>query len=180
MPRFRPNRSLLLALPFVVAAALLPAGCGSSTPAPKASNSQQTTHKPHIHPEAGPNGGPLAEVGEEDAHLEIMLNAEGKLTVFVLDRDAKQAVPIKAGDLELTFVLGHGDDGANGDKAKDDVTGTVTLKAVEPDANGMSARFSGESPLLKGAHAFRGHIPAITIGEKTFKDITFEYAAHDH
>lgn len=51
----------------------------------------------HAHPEKGPHGGPLLELGDEEYHIEVMLDEKTNvLTLYVLDAAAKAAVPTEA------------------------------------------------------------------------------------
>lgn len=51
----------------------------------------------HAHPEKGPHGGSLLELGDEEYHIEVMLNEKtNTLTLYVLDAAAKAMVPIDA------------------------------------------------------------------------------------
>ncbi len=51
----------------------------------------------HAHPEKGPHGGPLLELGDEEYHIEVMLDEKKNvLTLYVLDAAAKASVPTEA------------------------------------------------------------------------------------
>lgn len=51
----------------------------------------------HAHPEKGPHGGPLLELGDEEYHIEVMLDEKTNvLTLYVLDAAAKAMVPTDA------------------------------------------------------------------------------------
>ncbi len=51
----------------------------------------------HAHPEKGPHGGPLLELGDEEYHIEVMLDEKTNvLTLYVLDAAAKALVPTDA------------------------------------------------------------------------------------
>jgi hypothetical protein len=51
----------------------------------------------HAHPDKGPHGGPLLELGDEEYHVEIMTDEKtGTLTLYVLDGEAKAAVATDA------------------------------------------------------------------------------------
>ena len=127
----------------------------------------------HHHPEHGPHHGALVAVGDEDAHLEIVLDPQtGKLTAYVLDAEAAKPVSIKQAELQLgiTLELQEGE-------GKDDLGGEVfslALAAVDPQ-DGMSAEFAGQSDQLKKVEHFDAALTSITVGEKTFKNVTFSY-----
>jgi hypothetical protein len=181
-------------LPFVVAGLLLPAGCGDSAPpkadpVPKAGAQKEDDHHHHHHShgEKGPHNGALVAIGEDAAHLEVVLDAEaGKVTVYVLDGEAKNPVTIKAEKLELAFTKehDHGDDGkdkaASGDLPD---TAILTLTAVEPAGDGASSVFAGQSDALKGADEFDAVLTSISIDGKEYTKVKFNYPdgnEHDH
>lgn len=61
----------------------------------------------HSHADTGPNGGHIIELGEEEYHAEWVHDDEsGKLTVFILDKDVKQPVPIPAGTISIVKKIG--------------------------------------------------------------------------
>ena len=51
----------------------------------------------HAHPEKGPHGGPLLELGDEEYHIEVKIDEKANtLTLYLLDAAAKAAVPTEA------------------------------------------------------------------------------------
>ncbi|HUQ70463.1 MAG TPA: hypothetical protein VM165_13110 [Planctomycetaceae bacterium] len=61
----------------------------------------------HAHPEKGPHGGPLLELGDEEYHIEVMLDEKTNvLTLYLLDSAAKALVPTDA--KEAVINLKHG------------------------------------------------------------------------
>ncbi|MDZ4686747.1 MAG: hypothetical protein SH850_16870 [Planctomycetaceae bacterium] len=61
----------------------------------------------HAHPEKGPHGGPLLELGDEEYHIEVVLDDKTHvLTLYVLDAAAKAMVPTDA--KEAVINLKHG------------------------------------------------------------------------
>jgi hypothetical protein len=146
----------------------------------------------HHHAEKGPHEGALVAIGHDDAHLEIVLDAEtGKLTAYVLDGEAAKPIAIKQKNLQLAITLEHdahekeGDDKQE-DQKKDEVPEsalTLTLAAVSPDADGKASEFSGQSDELKGAKEFEAALTSITVGDEQFKGVTFKYPEgneHEH
>ena len=56
----------------------------------------------HAHASAGPHGGSLIELGEEEYHAELVHDeATGTVTVYFLDSAAKAAVPIDATEVVI-------------------------------------------------------------------------------
>lgn len=149
-------------------------------------------HHHHGHGETGPHGGALVAIGEEAAHLEVVLDATtGKVTAYVLDGHAENPISIKVEQLELAFTIEHKnahDEKHPEGEAKEagaetlPETGTLILLAVEPGADG-TAVFAGESADLKGAEEFDAVLSAIQIGDQEFKNVKFNYPEgneHDH
>lgn len=51
----------------------------------------------HAHPDKGPHGGPLLELGDEEYHVEVLVDEKtDTLTLYVLDGEAKAAVATDA------------------------------------------------------------------------------------
>ena len=62
----------------------------------------------HSHEEAGPHGGHLIELGEEEYHLEWNHDDEAHaLTFYVLDGAAKKEVKIPAENLQINVSVGE-------------------------------------------------------------------------
>jgi hypothetical protein len=194
-------------VPLIAAGLLFLTGCPGETPqstksptasATKGNAGEVHDHEPphdhdhhHHHAEKGPHGGALVAIGQDDAHLEIVLDDDtGTLTAYVLDGQAEKPVPIKQKNLQLAITLEHdhehGDDHDNDAGKKDELPEPfpLMLAAVSPAENGTASEFSGQSDELKGAHEFEAALTTITIGEKTpFKGVTFKYPEgneHDH
>lgn len=89
---------LFASLGFLAVAAL---GCGPATkplaPAPP--------KEVHNHPEHGPHGGELIELGKEEYHAELVHDeATKKVTIYLLDHEAKKAVAIEAGEVAFNLI----------------------------------------------------------------------------
>src|SRR5438045_6213064 len=103
-------------VPFVAGGLFFLTGCPGETPQPKKPVTTATGHADHDedhdhdhhhhHADKGPHGGALVAIGEDDAHLEFVLDADtGKLTAYVLDGAAEKPVAIKQAKLQLAFSL---------------------------------------------------------------------------
>jgi len=124
----------------------------------------------HHHAEHGPHKGTLVVLSGHKNHLELVLDAEtGRLTGYVLDDDAHDAVAIKQGELVLGVALPG--------KEKDDLPEPfeVTLSAVKPTEAGEASEFAGESEKLKGVKEFNAVLTSIKIGEKEEKEVKFNF-----
>lgn len=165
------------------------AGCsdsgtaGKQPTAPAAGHDEHAEHEHghhHHHAEKGPHDGALVAIGEDAAHLELVLDAEtGKLTAYVLDGEAKAAVAVKQESLTIAFTVAHA-----GEK-KDELPeqSTITLAAVNPADDGTASEFAGQSDELKNVKDFDAALTAITVGGKEHKGVSFNYPKgneHDH
>lgn len=153
-------------------------GCGPS--AEYKTNEQLKTerghdhdHDDHGHGAAGPHGGAIVELGEEEYHAEIVVDDKThSLMVYLLGKDAKTASPIAA--TEVTVGLG-------GDKS-------VTLKAapLEGEEEGKASKFElvDEKVVhdLLDAGFLHGSLK-VQIGEKAYEghiDAHFDHDDGDH
>jgi hypothetical protein len=84
-------------------------GCGSSTP-PTTNNTRSDAHDhdhDHDHGEEGPHGGHLIELGKGDYHAELHHDdATHTVTIYLLDKTAKDPVAIADAELTLNLVAG--------------------------------------------------------------------------
>ncbi len=123
----------------------------------------------HSHPEHGPHGGELVELGKEAFHAELLHSDKGT-DLYVLDGGATQAVPIAAP--KLVVSLKH-----DGEVKSFDL-------AANPDADdtpGKSSRYSSADPVLSkwlGAEA-EGAV-VIDIDGKSFTGKIAHDHDHDH
>jgi hypothetical protein len=86
---------LVLSLPPAVG------GCSSRAPADPSFSEEKEVPKEHEH--KAPHGGSLIELGEEFAHVEVVIdNEKTKVTAYVLDGEAEQPVRIKQPELQIT------------------------------------------------------------------------------
>jgi hypothetical protein len=154
-----------------LSAALVLSGCQSlstenNAPAAAAPGpSVETTKKEVEHEHSAPHGGALIELGEEFAHVEIVLDATtGMLTAYALDGEAEKPVRIKQTEIEVAVE-----------------NPAITIKlggianALTGETAGDTSEFSGQSDGLKGAAAFDGIIKTISIKSKQFKDVAFNF-----
>lgn len=109
------------------------AGCGggpAATEPPEDSTASPSDAHAHEHPDHGPRGGDLVELGNEEYHAEVIHESDGKLSVYILDAAAKVDVPIEATEIMLNVV--H--DGAP-EQFK------LAASPVDSDPDGQSSRF---------------------------------------
>ena len=120
------------------------------------------------HEHTAPHGGTLVVLGDELAHLELVLDAEtGKLTAYVLDGEAENPIRLEQEEIEMKI----------GDGGKD--YSTLKLKAVPNvltgETAGDSSEFSVQSDRFKGIERFGAVITSITIKGKKFGEVEFGF-----
>lgn len=124
----------------------------------------------HAHPEKGPHGGPLLELGDEEFHAEVLLDEKaGTLAIYLLDSAAKAAVPIEA--KELVINLKHGGK---------PVQFKLPAAPLKTDPKGQSSCFAVKSSDLihNLHHKDHGARMAVKVRGKSY---TAKVAlAHDH
>lgn len=114
-----------------------------------------------------PHHGTLVVLGEEFAHVELLLDpATGGLTAFVLDGEAENPVKITQASLLIKVKTGNG---------------SAVLK-LKPVANALTgetvsdtSQYQGSSKKLKGLSKFSGSILRIKAKGTDFKDVWFLY-----
>jgi hypothetical protein len=136
--------SLVSVFSTVILAAIGCAEQSKPTPAPATETAQngEHTHKhsdgEHAHPEHGPHGGDIVELGKEEYHAEVVHDeASGTVTIYVLDSAAKKSVPIDAD--HVTINVKHDGKGEQFE---------VKSSPQEGDGDGKSSRFTSEDKEL--------------------------------
>lgn len=147
------------------------AGCGSGDKAAPAEAHSEAGHDEHSHAAAGPHGGDLIGLGDEEYHAELVHDeAAGTVTLYVLDSAAKASVPIEA--TEVTINLTHE---GQGEQLK------LVASTDQGDPTGKSSRFVlSDTKLAEHLH----HEDAkpqlvITIDGKQFRG-TVEHHHDEH
>ncbi len=123
------------------------------------------SHSGHHH--EPPHGGTAIDLGDEDAHLEFVLDAAaGKLTCYVLKPHMSGFQRITQEAVELTAQV-------NG-KAE-----PLTLKAVTNAATGEKAgdtsQFEAQADWLKTAKSFDAELKAIQVRGKAYTGLKFNF-----
>jgi hypothetical protein len=132
MPRFPISTAVAL-----IAIASFIAGCGggndadtNTTPVVETDDHGHEHESGHDHPDHGPHGGDLVELGGDDYHAEVVHGDDGSVTVYILDGAAASTVAIDATELNINVT--H-------DGQPEQFTLAASPEAV--DAEGMSSRF---------------------------------------
>jgi hypothetical protein len=139
------------------------------------SSSALPADEEHHHEHTAPHGGTLVVLGDEFAHLELVLDPEtGSLTAYVLDGEAENAVRIAQESIEIKIKDSSvQDNGAATDGY------TVSLKTVANvltgETAGDSSEFEIQSDRLKGARKFGAVIRKIDIKGQRFTNVDFRF-----
>ncbi len=151
---------ILLLLGIVLAAGFI-SGCSKTeTAVPPNPAAHHHEHKP-------PHGGAPVELGEEENHVEFVLDApNGELQAFVLDGEMEDFVRIAAPALEIAVQ-------ASGRREH------LVLQAVANHATGETvgdtSLFEARADWLKTTPAFDGVLKNITVHGKTYTNIAFNF-----
>ena len=159
-----------------VSLSLFASGCESGTdsefrtPTP-ADNVVNTAppEAPHVH---GPNGGHIIELGDEEFHAEVAMDAARKLTVYLLDEAVKAAKPVENGTMQITTKV----DG-------NEVMLDLVAAPLEGEADGKCSRFELAADKVPGAimdiEGLSGDL-TLKFGDKTLKQSLTEEHDHGH
>ncbi len=101
----------LVAACFIASVAIWATGCPKPAPTTTTPTKGGEEHghgeEGHVHPAHGPHGGHLIEIGEEEYHAEWTHADDGTVTIYVLDKEAKNEVPIAAEDITIETKIGE-------------------------------------------------------------------------
>ena len=169
------RRTTALLLASVVA--LVTSGCGTSS-------LEQTAEPPHdeqdghdhtagddlTHPDQGPHGGHLIELGDEQYHAELLHDeATHAVTIHLLDSTGSQ--PITAGPTEVRLQVFR-------DGQFVDYRLPVANDSAEPIGSQFQLVDEGLVDVLLHAEAVRARLHATINGQEYIG--TIEHKAHDH
>jgi hypothetical protein len=148
-------------------------GCSQQPRQPPSTS--PSPEKSHTH--QAPHGGTLLRLGNEYAHLELVLDSsQGQLTLYVLDGEAENAVRL-GGPIKLLV-----------ETEKDQKTELV-LSPVADELTGETvddtSRFAGRSEVLVGVTEFVGKFESIPVKGRDFSNVEFAFpegneGAEDH
>ena len=125
---------------------------------------QETVHKHEHH---APHGGTAVELGEEEYHVELVLDASaGKLQAFILDGELENFVRIPEASFEIAAEL----------PGKEEV---LTMKAIPNRATGETvgdtALFEAQAEWLKTTPTFNAVIKDLTVRDNRYQNIAFNF-----
>jgi hypothetical protein len=143
---------------------LLTSGCSRNANPPEAS-------APAAHEHHTPHGGTAVELGNEEYHLELVLDlTTGRLQAYVLDGEMENFVRIAAESFEITAQQpGH--------------ETQLVLKAVPNRATGETvgdtSQFEAQADVLKSATNFNATLKQLTVRGKVYSDVKFNFPKGD-
>jgi hypothetical protein len=133
-------------------------GCRAGTAAER-----QEGNAAHEH--AAPHGGLLVELGEEFAHVELVLNRrEGALTAYVLDGEAEQ--PIRLSQLTIDVILDVPIPGSA-------LTFGPVASVLTGEGAGDTSQFVIRHDALRISAPISGRLKALTVRGRDFRDVPF-------
>ncbi len=118
------------------------------------------------HEHRAPHGGSLVELGEEFAHVELVLDAaSGQLSAYVLDGEAEEPVRVTQDRLALSLTpRGPGQHPI-----------ALELRAVANPLTGETigdtSEFGGRSETLRGTQAFEGVLAELFVKGERFEAV---------
>lgn len=126
----------------------------------------------HQHPTAGPHGGALLELGNEEFHAELLLDEEhNQVTICLLDSSAVKPVEIEVPFLRINVKAS--------DKPRQYKLTPVYVEGREPA--GATDCYAIVSPqLMRDLHT-KGHVAklSVMIGRKVYSAM-IQHAPHEH
>jgi hypothetical protein len=136
-----------------------------ATPPPQTSSRAMPAGHEH-HP---PHGGTLIELGDEAAHIEVVLDrSAGSLTAYVLDGEAEESVRIPQHSLDLVI---------DGPQAAGRVLQLAArANVLTGETVGDSSEFSATDKTLQTTGRIKGQVSHIQVRGQVFDGIAFEVA----
>lgn len=163
-----------LAVSLVLVAVVGVFGCSGATPdGGENGHSEGDGHdhgkEAHAHPHEGPHHFPLVELGEEEYHAELAHDDATKtVTVYLLDKEAKNPVAIADPEITLNLVVGG-----------KPLQAKLTASPQAGDPEGQASRFTITDETVLEAHdapKTTGRLN-VTINGKAYSGVV---EPHDH
>jgi hypothetical protein len=123
------------------------------------------------HEHTAPHHGQLVELGDEFAHVELVLDRKiGTLTAYVLDGEAEQPVRVVQPSLTLVctapLVL-----------EKQPLELVAAANVLTGEKSGDSSEFAAGDAALRDLVQMEGRILQVTVKGRTFRDVPFRASA---
>jgi len=114
----------------------------------------------HVH--AAPHGGRLIELGEHAHNLEIVRDAEGRLTLYVLDGHADSFIRLTTPVIEAIATV-------SGEKRR--LTFKAVANPVTGETVGNTSQFEAQPDWVKATPDFEAVIPQLEIRGRVYSDV---------
>ncbi len=145
-----------------VSVALCVAGCGGGDSKEKPA-AGPVPHHEHV----PPHGGTAVELGHEQFHIELVLDApSGKLIAYVMDGELEKFVRIAATSFEVVAQVGG---------KTEPLMFQPVANAATGEKPGDTSQFEASAGWLKSHPVFDAVLPQITVRGTTFKDVRFNF-----
>ena len=128
---------------------------------------EATTEQPHKHEHIPPHGGTPIVLGDEEYHLELVLDPTvGKLQAYVLDGHLESFVRLSVESFEVSAKLPNKSE-------------TLLFRAVTTTATGEkvgdTALFEAQADWLKSVTTFDAVLKALTVRGKQYANVAFNF-----
>jgi hypothetical protein len=155
----RAPKHLMIVLPVIATGLFF--GCSKSPGTAPGASVQR------FQPNPGPHGGTLVALGDDEYHIELVLDpAASKLQAYVFDDDVENFVRSTSTTIEITANAG-------------DITHDIILGAVaNPETGetiGDTSLFETRADWLRETSQFEGVIAAITVRGTLYSHVAFRF-----
>lgn len=165
--------SCALSAAFLAGVLILP-GCsgggGDYSPVTQEDVEQAEAHVDdhHHHAHEAPHGGHLIELGDHQYNAEVVMEADGRLVVYILDAHAENAVPVPLEQIEFAVEGG--------------APITLTAEPLEGEPEGQSSRFtaSADAVPVDDIEALHGSLQIEIEGASYSGELSHDHDEHDH
>lgn len=131
-------------------------------------NHHDHDHDHHAH--AAPHGGALVELGDHEAHIEVVRDVErAELVLYVFDAHAENSVRVTHEGLTLSVQTSTGE--------SHEVTLLPVSNQLTGESPGYTSEFRGAAPWVLTNPDFTATLPAITIRGATYENISIVFPA---
>ena len=126
------------------------------------------------HEHSAPHGGTLVVLGDEFAHIELVLDqGTGELTAYVLDGEAESPVRLEQENIEIRIAVP--DTGGNEPASELPLRLRAVYNILTGEKEGDTSAFAAQSDNLKGLKQFGAVITAITVKGREFQEVEFRF-----
>lgn len=137
-------------------------GCGGNdTPA------KPVAEAAHHHEHVPPHGGTAVELGHEEFHLELVLDASaGRLTAYVMDGELEQFIRIPAASFEILSQVGG---------AEQSLVFNPVANGATGEKAGDTSQFEATAGWLKTTTNFDATLRELTVRTQTYRAVKFNF-----